>query len=83
MTCVHFQSNVPATGELALAVSSPRLDACGLLLPHEARREHYSAGLQAAGLKQAHRFACPVAAGGRWKLCPFFEKPGRRVRRRR
>lgn len=83
MTCIHFQSNVPATGELALAVSSPRVDACGLLLPHEPRRGDFRAGLLATGLKQAHPFACPVAAGGRWKLCPFFEKPGRRVHRRR
>lgn len=82
MSCVHFQSNVPVSGQLALAVSTARTDVCALLMPTESRREEFRAGLCAKGLKLAHPFACPVAPSGRWKLCPYFDKPARRGHRR-
>jgi hypothetical protein len=83
MTCLHFQPNVPNSGQLGPGVSSPRIDVCALLMPSELKRETYREGLLARGFKLAHAFACPVASGGRWKACPFFAKPEKRGRRRR
>lgn len=83
MTCVHFRPNVPATGKLGLAVSSSRIDVCELLLATDPKNEEYRAGLLEKGLKLAHAFACPVASGGRWKVCPYYDKPERRRHRGR
>lgn len=83
MECVHFRPRLPNSGQLGIEITSTRIDACELLLPAEARREEYHAALLAKGFKLAHALACPVAAGGRWKACPYYVKPEKRGHRRR
>jgi hypothetical protein len=83
MDCTHFRQNVPNSGQLGPEFTSSRIDMCELLMASEARREEFRAGLLAKGFKLAHALACPVAAGGRWKVCPYYGKPEKRGHRRR
>ncbi len=83
MDCNHFLPAMPLSDSLRAGLSISRADACALLLPSNPKHEEHRATLQAEGLKPVPVFACPFAAGGRWKACPYFSKPARRTHRRR
>ncbi len=82
MDCENFRPHMPLSDQLRAGLSINRADACVLLLPSEPRHEEYRAALQAKGLKLVPEFACPVGAGGRWKVCPYHRMPERRGHRR-
>ena len=82
MDCEHFRPNMPLSDQLRVGLPFNRADACVLLLPADPRHEEYREALQAKGFKLVPAFACPFAAGARWKFCPYHGKPARRGHRR-
>ena len=82
MVCENFRPHMPLSDDLKAGLSINRADACVLLLPTDPRHEEYREALQAKGFKLVPAFACPVGAGGRWKVCPYHSMPARRRHRR-
>ncbi len=82
MVCENFRPHMPLSDQLKAGLSINRADACVLLLPTDPRHEEYREALQVKGFKLVPAFACPVGAGGRWKVCPYHSMPARRRHRR-